>query len=160
YPNLVPILAIWLKNEQGELLDEVEFEQVDADSVSSSLTGTLSTETIDYTPQPEPAELIVAMGLGQKSLVDRLNECRKVGQQGIPLDELLKYFQDAARAIDFLNSPQHELDSQLKAIQHCDIKPPNILIVGDAAQVCDFGLAREVDDLRHTSLALSPVYAA
>ena len=159
YPNLVPILAIWLKNEQGEILAESAFEEVVGDT-RRGLTGTLTTATVEYTPRAEPAELVIAMGLGHKSLGDRLEECRKEGISGIPVDELLKYMHDAARAIDYLNSPRHEFGSGLKAIQHCDIKPQNILIVGDAAQVCDFGLAREVDNLRSTSLALSPIYAA
>jgi hypothetical protein len=159
YPNLVPILAIWLKNEQGEILQEAAFDEIGGDS-SRGLRGTITTNTIEYVPRPEPAELVIAMGLGHKSLADRLEECRKQGLTGIPIDELLNYLQDAARAIDYLNSPRHEFPSGLKAIQHCDIKPPNILIVGDAAQVCDFGLAREQDNLRSTSLALSPVYAA
>jgi hypothetical protein len=159
YPNLVPILAIWLKNAQGEILHEDAFEEIGAESVRG-LKGTLTTNTIEYTPRPEPAELVIAMGLGHKSLADRLEECRKAGLKGIPVDELLNYLQDAARAIDYLSSPRLQAGSEHKAIQHCDIKPPNILIVGDAAQVCDFGLARELDNLRNTSLALSPVYAA
>jgi hypothetical protein len=159
YPNLVPILAIWLKNEHGEILAESAFDEVGGES-RRGLAGTLTTATIEFTPRPEPAELVIAMGLGHKSLADRLEECRKEGISGIPVEELLKYMHDAARAIDYLNSPRHDFGSGLKAIQHCDIKPPNILIVGDAAQVCDFGLAREVDNLRSTSLALSPVYAA
>ena len=159
YPNLVPILAIWLKNEQGEILQESAFDEVGGEAIRG-LSGTLTTATVEFVPRPEPAELVIAMGLGHKSLADRLEECRKQGLTGIPVEELLKYMHDAARAIDYLNSPRHEFGSGLKAIQHCDIKPPNILIVGDAAQVCDFGLAREVDNLRSTSLALSPVYAA
>jgi serine/threonine protein kinase len=159
YPNLVPILAIWLKNEQGDILQEAAFDEIGGESVRG-LSGTITSNTIEYVPRPEPAELVIAMGLGHKSLADRLQECNKQGLHGIPVDELLNYMQDAARAIDYLNSPRHEFGSGPKAIQHCDIKPPNILIVGDAAQVCDFGLAREVADPRSTSLALSPVYAA
>ncbi len=156
HPNLVPILALWLKNEQGEILEEDAFNQVATESVRSALT----TDTIEYVPKPAAAELTIAMGLGHKSLSDRLHECQRQGAAGIPLDELLSYLQDAARALDYLNSARHGLNVEHAAIQHCDIKPSNILIVGDAAQVCDFGLAREVDDMRQTSLAMSPVYAA
>ncbi len=121
-------------------------------------SGTVMAQPTDDSSQP--AELIIAMGLGEKSLASRLEECRQQGLSGIPVDELLKYFHDAARAIDYLNTSKHELATGFGSIQHCDIKPSNILIVGDAAQVCDFGLAREVSDSRSTSLALSPVYAA
>ena len=50
----------------------------------------------------------------------------------------------AAKAIDFLNQPVHQFGSgQGVAIQHCDIKPGNLLIVGNEIQICDYGLARD-----------------
>jgi serine/threonine protein kinase len=134
HPHLTPIIAFWLKDEQGTVLDDIG----EADSVR--IKGT-------------EAELIVAMGLGDKNLADRLKECKNTGESGIPADELLSYMEDAAKAIDFLNQPRHELGSGPVAIQHCDIKPQNILIVGGSAQVCDFGLARQLNDARRTSMA-------
>ena len=68
--------------------------------------------------------------------------------------------EDAARAVDFLNSPIHDLGSGPAAIQHCDIKPHNILIVGDATQVCDFGLARMMGSDRTSNAAVTVAYAA
>ena len=68
--------------------------------------------------------------------------------------------EDAARAIDFLNRPVHDLGSGPVAIQHCDIKPHNLLIVGGAVQVCDFGLARMMGADRTTSAAATVAYAA
>ena len=41
-----------------------------------------------------------------------------------------------------LNSPRHELGDGPVAIHHCDIKPENIMILGDLAVVGDFGVAR------------------
>ena len=76
------------------------------------------------------AELIIAMGLGDQSLYDRLLECRQQGLSGIPVEELFGYLEDAAEALDFLNSPVHELGSGPAAIQHCDVKPHNLMIVG------------------------------
>ena len=52
------------------------------------------------------ADLIIAMGLGDKSLADRLEECRAEGEPGIPVRELIGYMRDAAKAIDFLNRRQ------------------------------------------------------
>ena len=51
-----------------------------------------------------PAELIIAMGLGDQSLHDRLEKCQAEGLPGIPDEELLGYIEDSAEAIDFLNS--------------------------------------------------------
>ena len=105
-------------------------------------------------------ELIIAMGLGDISLFDRLQQCLAEGLPGIPHDELLTYMDDAAKAIDFLNSPVHDLGSGPAAIQHCDIKPHNLMIVGGAAQVCDFGLARMMGADRTTTAAATVAYAA
>jgi serine/threonine protein kinase len=141
HPNLVPIHSFWLKDEEGEFLDN--------DSLSSSLN--LGSQEM---------ELLIAMGLGDKNLLDRLKECQKQRLAGIPRDELLDYMEQAAKAIDFLNQPRHDLGSGPVAIQHCDIKPHNIIIVGDAAQVCDFGLARVLGDSRVTQAGFSTAYVA
>src|SRR5436190_19465990 len=108
------------------------------------------------------AEMVIAMGLGEKSLLDRLKECKRAGVKGIPSTELLDYIEDAARAIDYLNEPAHDLGQGPVGIQHCDIKPAHLLIVGDAAQVCDFGLARVLGDQVRASTAgaLTPAYVA
>ncbi|MGO9112210.1 MAG: protein kinase domain-containing protein, partial [Thermoguttaceae bacterium] len=105
-------------------------------------------------------ELIIAMGLGDKSLFDRLEECQKESLPGIPQEELLGYLEDSAEAIDFLNRPVHDLGMGQVAIQHCDIKPHNLMIVGGSVQVCDFGLARMMGSDRATTAAGSIAYAA
>jgi serine/threonine protein kinase len=97
-------------------------------------------------------ELLIAMGLGDGTLTDRLRAYQAEGHEGIPVDELLDYFEAAANAIDYLN--------QKHRIQHGDIKPSNVLTVGGAAQVCDFGLAKMIGDMRKTSTALTLAYAS
>jgi serine/threonine protein kinase len=66
-------------------------------------------------------------------LLDRCHEAQAGGLPGIPRDELLVYLRDAAEGIDFL---------QKRTIQHRDIKPQNLLLVGGRVKVGDFGLAR------------------
>ena len=108
-------------------------------------------------------QLIVVMGLGDRTLFDRLVESRI--EAGIPRDdttrphgldpvEAIRYLRASAGAIDLLNR-EHQ-------IYHCDIKPQNILIVGGDAQVCDFGLANKIEgDMRKTQQAFAtPAYAA
>lgn len=158
--NLTPILAFWLKDEDGQLVDE---SQVGNDlSSNAQPTSVQGTVLINSLSKMRPDELIIAMGLGDKTLSDRLRECNEQGLAGIPPDELFNYMIDAARAIDFLNTPRHDLGhGPISPIQHCDIKPQNILIVGDTAQVCDFGLARELGtNVKMTSAAVSPAYGA
>jgi len=138
HPNLVPIMAIWVRDDRGHILDNAEMERL---SSGEPLTA-------------RPAELILAMGLGDKNLKQRLQECRAQALEGIPPEELLRYMEEAAKAIDYLNDPQ-------RSILHRDIKPQNIMIVGDAVQVCDYGLARVVTAAARSTAAWgTPAYEA
>ena len=96
--------------------------------------------------------LIVAMSLGDRTLMDRLDEAKKQGLAGIPADELVEYMADAARGIDFLN--EHH-------ILHRDIKPQNILMVaGRGIKIADFGLAKlQEKALATSSGSMTPAYA-
>src|SRR5262245_7431049 len=85
--------------------------------------------------------LYVVMDLADCTLSDRLQQCKAAGEQGIPLDELLRYIHEAAEAIDYMHSQK---------IHHRDIKPKNILLLGGHAKVADFGLARMVQSQRLT----------
>jgi serine/threonine protein kinase len=111
--------------------------------------------------QREPF-IILALELADRSLMDRLQEAQAQGQPGIPLPELLEYLRDAARALDFLNEPRHALDGKAGlSIQHRDVKPHNLLLVGDTVKLADFGLARLLERraTSHTG-AMTPAYAA
>jgi serine/threonine protein kinase len=129
--HLVPIIGFWLKDSNGNLFDD-------------------TAETDSFIIKGKATELIIAMGLGEKSLMDRLEECQKEAKAGIPSEELLDYMVAVAKAIDFLNRPIHNSGSGQIAIQHCDVKPQNIMLVGGEAQLCDFGLARVLGDPRTT----------
>lgn len=158
HPNLVPISASWLITTDGRILDDLSSASA-VTTKKDMLTGTLA---VDYDEaRSRPIELIVAMGLGSKNLSDRLAECRKAGRAGIPVDELLHYMEGAAEGIDYLNAPVHDLGSGPVSVIHGDIKPQNLLIVGNAVQICDFGLARAVEALRKTATAMGTyAYAA
>ncbi len=94
--------------------------------------------------------------------MDRLKECQAQGSEGIPTDELLRYMEEAAKGIDFLNSKRHHSGEGPVAIQHCDIKPANIMLTGDAVMICDFGVAAFLSNpsiaATGTSMAGSPAY--
>ena len=144
HPNLCQISAFWLKDENGRVLTDSECE---------ALLAAGSQEATSAASFSRPQQLIIAMQLGNESLFDRLNACQQEEMEGIPVQELLSYLEDASKAIDLLNGKYK--------IQHCDIKPQNILLLNGAPLVCDFGLARSLDDLqRSTTLTYSPAYGA
>ncbi|HJS07974.1 MAG TPA: protein kinase, partial [Pirellulales bacterium] len=128
HPNLMPIIAFWLKDEDGNIIADTEQDPLPQQTEALRETAAVPVDTrttADFAPRNQPAELIVAMGLGDCSLYDRLKECQRQGLSSIPVDELLTYFEGAAQAIDHLNSPIHDLGRGPVAIQHRDVKPQN-----------------------------------
>lgn len=158
YPHLATVTALWLLDDDGNV--------VDSSSMGSELPQPTGRDTLWPEPQAEPDRtphrLVVATLLCDKNLMDRLAECQAQGSSGIPVDELLRYMEEAAKAIDFLNAQCHDLGDGPVAIQHCDIKPANIMLTGGSVMICDFGVAAFLGNPRiaatATSMAGSPAY--
>jgi hypothetical protein len=82
-------------------------------------------------------DLVMVMELADRQLADRFRECRTCGLPGIPRDELLAYFADAAEALDVI-AGKHGL-------QHLDVKPANLFLVAGHVKVGDYGLVAKLD---------------
>ena len=99
-------------------------------------------------------ELMMVMELADRQLQDRFRECKAFGLPGIPRDELLAYFADAAEALDVI-AAKYEL-------QHLDVKPANLFLVAGHVKVGDYGLVAklEPDASKSEHRGLTPKYVA
>ena len=97
-------------------------------------------------------QLLIVMELADRNLFHRFSEAVDSGLQGIPRAELLRYMEEAAEALDLMNL-HHQ-------IQHLDIKPQNLFLVGRHIKVADFGLAKDLEGARADMTGgLTPMYA-
>jgi serine/threonine protein kinase len=98
-------------------------------------------------------QLLIVMELADRNLWDRFKECRARGLPGIPREELLRYMEETAEALDLMN-----IDYQL---QHLDIKPQNLFLVHQHVKVADFGLVKDLEGMQASVTGgVTPVYAA
>jgi serine/threonine protein kinase len=163
HAHIVPLFGVWLKASDGRVLSEAELQEAEKRILA---VGPAAAERPGADAAAGPAgleslELIVAMGLGDQTLYDRLRESQRDQGRPLPPEQLLPWMQQAALALDHFNSSSRRSAENSKAVQHCDIKPQHMLLVGDVVQVCDFGLARAQGEVRATSNTMASLaYAA
>jgi serine/threonine protein kinase len=103
-------------------------------------------------------EVAIVMELADRNLYDLLRECNRQGLAGIPRHDLLAYFRDAAEALDLLNLEY--------GLQHLDVKPRNLFVVGRHVKVADFGLVNSLAEMHGGSAdaaqlgVATPIYSA
>jgi serine/threonine protein kinase len=85
--------------------------------------------------------IVIAMERADGSLADLNTASRFEVQSGILAEHVCLLLSQAAAALDFLNTRQHRLEGQAVAIQHCDVKPSNLMLFGETVKLGDFGLA-------------------
>ena len=166
HANLMLIAGIWRLDHHGEVIEDEP--ELDVDS-TELFTGNLSAVAdVESTSGPIPSTLVVAMPLASRSLESFLpssGQSSSVSDPsftanpaakswGVPPDDLIKYFEGIARGLDFLNSPVHDFGGPPVSLQHCDIKPANLVLIADSAVICDFGLARILN--RNQATATGP----
>jgi len=152
---------VWTAEVPGDLVKAIKFVYglLDEDRAARELKALnrikgvrhpflLSLERIEVVE----GQLLIVTELAECSLKDRFEICRKQTPPGIGRDELLGYMRDAADALDYMTE-QHSL-------QHLDVKPENLLLLGGRIKVADFGLVKDIHD--HTASmmgGLTPIYA-
>ncbi len=96
--------------------------------------------------------LVIVTELADGSLEEVFKERRSQGSCGIARQLLLAYMRDTADALDYLHD--------LYKLQHLDIKPANLLIVGGRVKVADFGLLKDLREVTQSVIGgLTPIYA-
>ena len=88
-----------------------------------------------------PGCIAIAMDLAEASMLDLLELYVDEFARMIEIERLCHYMYQIADGLDFLNARRHRIDGKLVGLQHGDIKPNNILLRGEEAQLADYGLA-------------------
>ncbi len=85
--------------------------------------------------------IVLSMELAEGTLADLLEMSLAEFNTPLQTPEVCDYLSQVAQALDHLNACRHEIEGKLVAIQHCDVKPSNLLVFGDTIKLADFSLA-------------------
>jgi serine/threonine protein kinase len=97
-------------------------------------------------------QLLIVMELADCNIEQHLQEYQRQGLPGIPRAELLNLMTEAAEALDVM-SRDYDL-------QHLDVKPQNIFLIGGHVKVADFGLVKDLEGCTASVTGgVTPVYA-
>jgi serine/threonine protein kinase len=96
--------------------------------------------------------LILVMERADCNLHDLHQAYRENAGSGgnVPPEHALDLLEQAAVALDFLATLQLRDFNCVRGLQHCDVKPSNLLMFGDTLKVADFGLCAGTGWHTHT----------
>ena len=88
-----------------------------------------------------PGYIVINMELADATLLDLMLLYHNDLGQHIDPPQLCLYLWQVAEALDFLNARKHTREGRKVGFQHGDVKPNNILLIGETAKLTDHGLA-------------------
>jgi serine/threonine protein kinase len=105
--------------------------------------------------------LVIAMELADGTLHELQEAYLTEFGTSIPPEELCPLLAQAAEALDFLNARQHHVHGRRVGLQHCDVKPSNLLLFGEEVKLSDFSLTSPTTSaVRRHRRAGTPYYTA
>ncbi len=84
--------------------------------------------------------MVLVMERADGNLSDLRQAYQEQTNGNIPPEHALELLDQAAEALDFLAQLKLPGITHTGGLQHCDVKPTNLLLVGDTLKVADFGL--------------------
>ena len=99
-------------------------------------------------------QLLLVSEWAECNLRERFRQCRLKSLPGIPREELLRYLEGAATALDALNQ---------QGLCRLDVTPANLRLVNDHLKVAGLELAQHLDPVasaNHTFASGTPLYMA
>lgn len=106
--------------------------------------------------------IVLGMDLADGNLDDLRRIYLEETGKNIPADHVLDILEQAAEALDFLAELKlPSVNPSSRGLQHCDIKPSNLLMIGDCLKIADFGLCASTSWQTHRNgWRGTPPYAA
>jgi serine/threonine protein kinase, bacterial len=140
---------VWsAKNREGQT---VALKFLQADMCKSTPTEIRALQAVRQLKHPNLTRIervwvhlgyiVIAMELAEGSLADLYDAHAEAENAPLGVEHVLFFLAQAADALDFLNARKHRIDGMTVAVQHCDIKPSNLLLFGDIVKLCDYGIA-------------------
>lgn len=109
-----------------------------------------------------PSTIILSMELADGSVNDLHYIYREDTKSHVPPPVLMSIMEQTAAALDFLSNQRlHTSGFSKTGMQHCDVKPSNLLLLGNVVKVADFGLSGPMQFNTARNIILgTPPYAA